>query len=194
LKPYSTKELEALLVNIESDIVERKESWKGDAPTKSRQAVCAFANDLPNNNKLGVLFIGAKDKDGSPSGISITDELLRTIADMKTDGNILPLPVLTVEKRILKGSEYAVVAVHPSDMPPVKHDGRIWIRTGSRRSIANEQEERILTERRRYKNLPSDILPVPSAHLHDISRVSFEEEYLLKAFAPDILASNGRSY
>ena len=107
MKTYSIKELEALLVDIESDIVERKEAWKGDASTKARQAVCAFANDLPNHNKPGVLFVGAKDKDGSPSGISITDELLRTIADMKTDGNILPLPVLTVEKRVLKGSEYA---------------------------------------------------------------------------------------
>ncbi len=194
MKTYSTKELEALLADIESDIVERKESWKGDAPTKARQAVCAFANDLPNHNSPGVLFIGAKDKDGSHSGISITDQLLRTIADMKTDGNILPLPVLTVEKRVLKGSEYAVVVVQPSDMPPVKYDGRIWIRTGSRRSIANEQEERILSERRRYKNLPSDILPVPSARLHDLSRVSFEEEYLPRAFASDILTANGRSY
>ncbi len=35
---------------------------------------------------------------------------------------------------------------------------------------------------------------MPSANLHDISRVSFEEEYLPRAFAPDILASNGRSY
>lgn len=190
---YDDNELEVLLNDIESDIVERKESFKGDVPKKARQAVCAFANDLPNRNKPGVLFIGAKD-DGLPSGISITDELLRSLADMKTDGNILPLPVLTVEKRILKGAEMAVVTVYPSDMPPVKYEGRVWIRTGSRRSLANEQEERILTEKRRYKNIPFDIYPVPTATIKDLNRVSFESEYLPAAFAADVLEANGRSY
>ena len=94
----------------------------------------------------GVLFIGARDN-GEPSGCDITDQLLLALADMKTDGNILPLPVLTVEKRCLKGAEMAVVTVMPSDVPPpLKYEGRIWIRTGPRRSIANAQEERILTE------------------------------------------------
>jgi ATP-dependent DNA helicase RecG len=53
------------------------------------------------NNQPGVLFIGAKDN-GEPSGLEITDQLLLALADMKTDGNILPLPVLSVEKRLLK--------------------------------------------------------------------------------------------
>jgi len=185
--------LETLLGDTESDLVERKQSFKGDVPNKARQAVCAFANDLPNHNKPGILFIGAKD-DGSPSGEPITDELLRNLADMKTDGNILPMPVLTVEKRILNGSEMAVVSVMPSDMPPVKYDGRICIRTGPRRAIANEQEERILNEKRRYKNLPFDIYPIPTAKLTDLSRMIFETEYLPGAFASDVLEANGRSY
>ncbi len=193
MKCFSDQELEELLNDLESDIVERKESFKGDTPKKGRQAVCAFANDLPNHDKPGVLFIGAKD-DGSPSNEVITDELLRTLADIKTDGNILPLPVLSVEKRILKGSEMAVVTVIPSDMPPVKYEGRIWIRTGPRRSIANEQEERILIEKRRYKNLPFDIYPVPSAKITDLSRTIFENEYLPSAFAADVLEENNRSY
>ena len=88
---YSDAELEALLADTESDRVERKESWKGDAPTKGREAICAFANDLPDNRKAGALFVGARD-DGSPSGLAITDELLRTLADIKTDGNMLPPP------------------------------------------------------------------------------------------------------
>lgn len=186
-------ELEALLNNFESDRVERKESFKGDVPKKARQAVCAFANDLPGHNQPGVLFIGAKDN-GEPSGVEITDELLRSLADMKTDGNILPLPALTVEKRVLKGADMAVVTVMPSDMPPVKYDGRIWIRTGPRRSIANEQEERILGEKRLHKNLPFDLYPVPTATINDLRRTAFEDEYLPQAFAPDILEQNGRSY
>ena len=88
----------------------------------------------------------------------------------------------------------AVVTVFPSDMPPVKYNGRIWIRTGPRRAIANEQDERILNERRRHKNLPYDLYPVPTATIADLSRALFEDEYLPAAFAPDILAANKRTY
>jgi len=187
------EELLALLNDTESDRAERKETLKGDVAKKARQTVCAFANDLPNHNKPGVLFIGAKDN-GEPSNVEITDHLLLSLADMKTDGNILPLPVLSVEKRLLKSADMAVVTVMPSDMPPVKYEGRIWVRTGPRRSIANAQEERVLNEKRRYKNLPFDIFPLPTAKLRDLSKVIFEGEYLPQAFAADVLHENGRSY
>ena len=190
---FTDVELLELLNDAESDCSERKQSFKGNAPERAREAVCAFANDLPNHNKPGVLFIGAND-DGTPSHEPVTDQLLCSLANMRSDGKILPLPVLSVEKRALKGAEMAVVTVMPSDMPPVKYDGRIWIRTGPRRAIAGEQEERILNEKRRYKNIPFDIHPVPSAKLSDLSRVIFEYEYLPAAFAPDVLEENGRSY
>lgn len=193
MQRLNDEELLALLNDIESDRAERKETFKGDAPKKVRQAVCAFANDLSNHNRPGVLFIGARD-DGEPSGFDVSDQLLRSLADIKTDGNILPLPVLSVEKRRLKGAEMAVVTVMPSDMPPVKYDGRIWIRTGPRRAIANAQDERILNEKRRYKNLPFDIYPVPTAKLGDLSKNIFENEYLPLAFAADVLEQNDRSY
>jgi len=57
------------------------------------------------------LFIGA-NYDGSPSKLPITDELLCSLAEMKTDGNILPLPVLLVAKRNLKGVDMTVVTVN----------------------------------------------------------------------------------
>jgi len=129
------QELSVLLNDIESDLVERKESFLGD-PKKVRQAVCAFANDLPGHNKPGVLFIGVKDN-RDPSHLPITDALFCSLADIKTDGNILPLPVLLIEKRVYKGVPIAVVQVFPSNMPPVKYKGQIWIRTGPRRAIAN---------------------------------------------------------
>jgi ATP-dependent DNA helicase RecG len=190
---FEESELLDLLQQIESDRAERKSSFSGDVPKKARQAVCAFANDLPGSNRPGVLFIGAKD-DGTPSGLSVTEQLLTALADIKTDGHILPPPVLTVKKRVLLGAEMAVVVVMPSDMPPTKYDGRIWIRTGPRRAVANEQEERILNEKRRFKNLPFDLLPVPSAEISDLSKSIFENEYLPAAFAPDVLAENGRTY
>lgn len=193
MKRLTDDELMILLNDTESDRAERKESFSRSVSRKARQAVCAFANDLPGYNEPGVLFVGAKDN-GEPSDVEITDQLLISLADMKTDGNILPLPVLSVEKRILKGSEMAIVTVMPSDMPPVKYDGRVWVRTGPRRAIANEQEERILNEKRRYKNLPFDLYPVPSAELSDLSRLIFESEYLHAAFAADILDANHRNY
>lgn len=192
-KRLSDQELEILLDDTESDRVERKESFKGDVPKKARQAVCAFANDLPGYNEPGVLFIGVKDN-GEPSKLTIDDQLLISLANMKTDGSILPFPVFSIEKRVLKGSDIAVVTVIPSDMPPVKSEGRIWIRTGPRRSIANEQEERILNEKRRYKNLPFDIYPVPSSNILDLSKTIFENEFLPAAFASDVLEANGRTY
>ena len=75
---YSDEDLKRLLKDTESDPVERKETWAGDTPEKGRQAVCAFANDLPDHRKPGILFLGAKDN-GTPSGLPISDELLRTL-------------------------------------------------------------------------------------------------------------------
>ena len=39
------KELTSLLDGIESDRAERKAAYRSDVPKKSRQAVCAFANN-----------------------------------------------------------------------------------------------------------------------------------------------------
>jgi ATP-dependent DNA helicase RecG len=190
---YSDAQLAAFLEHIESDLVERKESWRGDAPETGRQAVCAFANDIPDHRKPGVLFVGAKN-DGTPSGLAVTDELLLTLSDIKTDGNTLPPPTIVVEKKILKGAEMAVVTVQPSDTPPVRYKGRIWIRIGPRKSVATPQEERILNEKRRYRDVPFDMQSLPSSTLPALSRILFEQEYLPNAFAPDVVAANERTY
>ena len=139
------------------------------------------------------MFLGARD-DGSPSGLAVTDELLRQLADIKTDGNIVPPPTLTVTKHTLRGQEMAVVTVWPADSPPVRYKGRVHIRIGPRRGIASAQDERILNEKRRHGDRPFDIGPVPSANLIDLDRRRFEDEYLHAAFASDVLAANERSY
>ena len=54
-------ELEAHLDDTASDLAERNESIKGDIPRKARQVICAFAKDLANHTRPGILFIGAKD-------------------------------------------------------------------------------------------------------------------------------------
>lgn len=189
----SDEELEALRTDLESDRAERKQSFAGDTPDKARQAVCAFANDLPDHKKAGVVFIGLLDN-GTPSDLPITDQLLLTLADIRTDGNIQPIPTMSVEKRILAGKEVAVITVLPADAPPVRYKGRVYIRTGPRRDIANAQDERILNERRRYKNLPFDVQPVSFAKLADLNQSTFENEYLPGSVSADVLEANHRSY
>ncbi|MFH0907474.1 MAG: ATP-binding protein [bacterium] len=193
MTPLTDKELESLLCDMESDRAERKEAWAGDAPDKGCQAICAFANDLPNHQKPGVLFVGARD-DGTPAAIEVTDRLLLTLADTRSNGNIIPPPTLTVEKRVLKGAEMAVVTVWPADAPPVSYKGRIWIRTGPRRGYASPQDERILNEKRRHRDRPFDVHPVAACPLAELNRIVFENEYLPRAIAGDVLKANERTY
>ncbi|MCL2726071.1 MAG: putative DNA binding domain-containing protein [Polyangiaceae bacterium] len=187
------EELAQLLATEESDRVERKERLAGDAPTKIREAICAFANDLPNHRTPGVIVVGMRD-DGTPAGTRITDELLRSLADMRDDGKILPRPTMVVQKHTVRGDDYAMVFVTPSDMPPVRYEGRIWIRVGLRRAVASAQDERVLNEKRKHRDLPFDLQAVSTAKLIDLQRSVFENEYLPAAFARDVLDPNERSY
>ena len=185
-------DLTHLLKEGESDRAEFKESLLSDNPTKVREAICAFANDLPGHGEPGVVFVGVRD-DRTVAGLAVTDELLRQLADMKTDGNIVPPPSMTVTKLSICSEDVVVVMVQPSDSPPVRYKGRIHIRTGPRRGLATAQDERILNEKRRFGDIPFDIQPIPSATLSDLNLTQFENEYLTQAFAPDILEANDRS-
>ena len=89
-----------LLGDLENDSVERTISTTNT--DKFGQAICAFANDLPCNNHPGYLIIGAED-DGSLHPIHVTDELLKNIAGIRTDGNIQPQPSMTVQKAYISG-------------------------------------------------------------------------------------------
>jgi len=191
--PFSDDQLLLLMEGLESSRVERKRSWSGDVADKARQAICAFANDLPGSGEDGVIFIGVEDN-GVPSGLSITDELLLILSQIKTDGRILPPPTLTVESRSLRGVDVAVVTVKPSDSPPVRYDGRVWVRVGPRRALATAQDERVLSEKRRFNDRAFDTRPLYDAGIQDINRLQFEGEFLPQAFASDILEANGRSY
>lgn len=183
-------ELERLLDDLESDRVERTESTtKGD---KFREAVCAFANDLPDHRQVGVLFIGV-DNDGQPTGASITDQLLQNLASMRDDGTIHPFPSLDVQERTLKGQKVAVVIVHPSAATPVRFKGTVLIRSGPRRGVANREDERRLNEKRLFRDLPADIRPVTSASLDVLDELLFRRTYLPSAVSPEVLEENQRT-
>lgn len=184
------EELQALLLDLESDRSERKAS-AADAE-KICQAICAFGNDMPDHRQPGVLFVGVNEN-GTCAHLPITDQLLQNLAAMRSDGNIIPLPIMTVQKKTLEGCEMAVVVVQPSYAPPVRFRGRVWIRVGPRRAVASADEERRLTEKRRSRDLPYDITGLESASVDDLDLDLFAKLYLPTALAPDVLAENNRS-
>ncbi len=189
---YSDAELEAMMVATESDLVERKQSLEGKVSTSIREAICAFANDLPGHRQPGVIFIGVDDA-GSPTGLEINDALLQKLAHCKTDGNILPPPTMTVTTHTVRGRDVAVIAVMPSDSPPVRFRGRIWIRVGPRRALATAQDERILNEKRRHRDVSFDARAMYAATLDDLDLRRFQYLYLPRAFDPEVLERNDRT-
>ena len=115
------EELQELLHSTETYRVERTTST-GDMD-KFQEAICAFSNDLPNSRKNGYLIIGAYDN-GALSGLRVTDDLLKKIAAIRSDGNILPLPMMSVERFEFPEGDLLVAEVLPSLLPPVR-DGRL---------------------------------------------------------------------
>ena len=186
---YSDAELEALMSDLESDLVERKESAADG--TKIRRNVCAFANDLPGNGRAGVVLVGVRD-DGSCASLPIDDDLLKKLANIHGEGDILPLPSMTVQKRVLKGCEVAVVSVEPAADTPVRYKGRVWVRVGPSVHEGSVEDERLLTERRRAADLPFDLRAVDAAGLDDLDRDFVCDYYLPNAIALEVLERNTR--
>ena len=187
----SDNELIDLMEAGESDRVEFTSSLKD--LDKFREAICAFANDLPNHKKPGVLFLGIDDN-GNCANTPINDSLLLELGGLSKDGKMLPFPTMAVGKKTLQDCEIAVIQVEPSDNPPVKVKGRCWIRTGPRRTQASPEEERRLTEKRRSGNLPHDMTDVIGAEVEaDLDLSRFRDEYLPVAVSPEALAKNRRN-
>lgn len=189
--PMDDGDLERLLTAGESDRVERKRELNRDTKEKIAEAICAFANDLPDHRKPGVIFVGVED-DGSCSRISVTDQLLTDISGIRDHGLIQPLPSLDVQVRKLGGCEMVVVIVHPSQAPPVRYKGRVCIRVGPRRATASGEDERRLNEKRRFHDQPFDIRPLDHVRVEDLDLSRFQREYLPHAVAPEVLEQNAR--
>lgn len=183
-------ELVVLLKDLESDRAERKASTSDGR--KIRESICALANDLPNHRSPGVIFIGVNN-DGSCANLAITDKLLTDLTHMRSDGSILPLPTIVIQKRTINDCELAVIIVEPSDAPPIRYRGRTYVRVGPSTRIASIEEERRLAEKRRAKDLPYDLRPVSSASLADLDSDLFRRTYLPSSLPADILEENQRS-
>ena len=185
----TTDEIRALLNDLESDRVERTISTTNT--DKFGQAICAFANDLPDHRMLGYLFLGVTDA-GEVKGLNVTDELLKNVAAIRTDGNIQPQPSMTVEKVPMEEGDIVMVRVEPSVFPPVRYKGRIWIRIGPRKGVANENDEHILMEKRRANVTSFDSSPCLDATIDDLDLQQFNHYYLPKALTDDEIEEDRR--
>jgi ATP-dependent DNA helicase RecG len=183
-------QLQHLLSNTESAHVERTTST--DNMDKFCQAICAFSNDVSGSGKNGYLIIGVHDN-GKLSGLKVDDKLLLKISNIRTDGNILPQPVMTVEKLSFDDGDVLVTEVQPSEFPPVRYRGRVWVRVGPRKSIATEAEEKILTERRLSNVHTFDAMPCLGTTLDDLDIAIIKKEYLPKAVAEEVLSEDKRT-
>ena len=184
------EEIRLLIADLESDRIERTISFRED---KLGPAVCALSNDFPNSKKSGYILLGVKD-DGKVAGINIGDEELKKIGGVKTNGNVLPQPSIIVSEVFhIDGGDVVAVEVKPSLYPPVRYEGRCWIRVGPRRAIANVSEENILIERRASYAKTFDLVPTLGATLDDISEEYFTLSYLPLAIDEDTLRLNGRT-
>ena len=185
------EQLRQLLHGGESDRVEFTESVQNR--DKIGQAICAFANDLPGHRCPGVFIVGVDDRGKPSNNFVVTDEMLRNLGGIRSDGKIQPFPSMKVEKRSVDGTDVAVILVDPSSSPPVRYDGRCWIRVGPRRGIATRDDEITLAEKRIGGDLPFDQRPArPQARIEDLD-IGVFHEYLRAALPADVLAENERS-
>lgn len=186
---FSIDDIKKLMTSLESDRIERTISFRED---KIGPAVCALSNDYPNHKKSGFILLGVND-DGTVNGMKIGDEELAKIGNIKSNGNVLPQPSLIVSEVFeIDNGNVVVVEVKPSLYPPVRYDGRCWIRTGPRKSKATVEEERILIERRSSFAKTYDLVPALGASLHDLSIDHFKLTYLPLAIDEETLRENGR--
>ena len=178
-----------LLLDLESDRIERTVSTNNT--DKFSQAICAFSNDYPNHQESGFLLVGVEDN-GELSGLNVTDKLLLDLASIRINGNVLPQPAMSVTKYSFDKGDIAVVEVQPSVLPPVRYKGKVWIRTGPSKSVANETEEKQLIEKRASFARTFDALPCFEAKIEDLNLSTFLQDYLPTAIDADTLRENNR--
>ena len=183
-------QLKQLLQDIESDRIEMTESVSDT--DKFCRAICAYANDFPDYRLPGYLLV-AVDKKGRPTGTPITDRILQNLASHRDNGEIIPQPVMNVQKLDIDGVAVAVVEVFPSTLLPVRYKGVTHIRVGPRRAIATVDEERRLSERSIDRARTWDARACTEASIDDLSVDLFTLSYLPNAVAREVLEENERS-
>src|SRR5665213_628849 len=171
---YNDAEIEVLYNNPERDHVERKRST--NLKNEILTCVCAFANDLPNRRRPGVIFVGVED-DGRCANLTISEKTVREVANWRNEGKVQPLPTITVESKIISGCPVIVVQILPSGIPPVRFGGEIIVAIGTTRTVASEADEAQLNEKRGVGARPFDTRSISELTIADIDLARFESEY-----------------
>jgi len=92
-----------------------------------------------------------------------------------------------------QGRPILLIEVAPAISPPVKYDGRIWVRPGNATQQASLEDERRLIEKRRAFDQPDDCQVLSHCRLEDLDLAYFKTSYLSQAVARDVLEANGRT-
>ncbi len=184
-------ELKTLIETGEADRVEMTRSTTDT--DKFREAICSFSNDMAGRKQPGYLLVGVDQKD-SGFRLQASDDLLQQFASYRSDGQVMPLPVMNVAAVVhpSSGGHVIVVEVHPHDLPPVRYKGRTHIRIGPRKDVASEAEERVLIERRTARFRTFDSTPCPEGGLERLDLETFRQTYRPQAIAGEIIAENHR--
>lgn len=174
-----------------------EESWRlektislGDSK-KFGEAICAFANDLPDEEKPGNLLIGV-NPNNTVAGMKLEESISQNLLDFSKDGRIIPAPTIFTKIFHLSEGDVCVAEVLPSSLPPVRFNGKVCVRKGPRKDYATEQEEKIQIEKRNRKGATYDVQPCIGASLEDLDIQGFMLGYLPLAIDPDTLAANHR--
>ncbi len=154
--------------------------------------MCAFANDLPDHQRAGVIFVGVND-DGSCANQTFSEKSLREISNWRNEGKVQPIPSLIVSARTIDNCPVLVIQVMPSDIPPVRYEGRIKVGIGSTRTTASQADEIRLNEKRSARAKSFDSRGIAGLSSQDLDLTRFETDFLSAAVAPDILAANSRT-
>jgi ATP-dependent DNA helicase RecG len=168
--------------------------WKAGLSSTQElsEVICAFANDLDNSRAPGHLMLGV-DKKGLVSGRRFTDAEVSSLGNLRDNGNIQPLPSLTIHQCHLPEGDVIVIRVEPSALAPVRFQGRVHVRLGPRQATATEQDEKSLFERRVSHARTFDAQPCLDASIVDLTAGLFRNEYLPRVVAQEVIDENHRA-
>jgi ATP-dependent DNA helicase RecG len=105
------EELKQLINSGEADRLELTRAAQDTE--KFREAICLFSNDMAGRGLPGYLLIGIDEKDPTHR-LPVTTEMLERLVALRSDGAIMPLPVMNVSRAPHPdgGGEVIVVEVH----------------------------------------------------------------------------------
>ncbi len=187
-----TQKISELIAGGESVLVEFKQTISSSTLESARKTVCAFSNDISATGQTGHLLFGVSD-DGQVLGVQHGDREQQLLAQIRSDGSIVPTPSLTIEEISLGDATLLVIAVTPSSSPPVRYKGTAWIRVGTTASPATPDDERRLVSQRANRNRPFDVRGLDGTSKDDLDTNRFLLEYLPSAVSVEVLQENGRS-